>query len=96
LAELEEKGIGSISRYRSRSVEEFSLAPIHPSLWLPSLVLHYEIIIKREHCSIYYNGIFEAHYPLVNELYVLDPEDKYVCNINMKRARLNNLNSTFI
>jgi hypothetical protein len=56
----------------------------------------YEIIIKNNHCSIYYNGIFYAHCPLVNGLYVLDLEDKSVCNINTKRARLNNLNPTFI
>jgi hypothetical protein len=32
----------------------------------------------------------------VNRLYVLDLEDKSVCNINMKRAQLNDLNTTFI
>jgi hypothetical protein len=46
----------------------------------------YEIIIKNKHCSIYYNGIFYAHCPLVNGLYVLDLEDKTICNINTKRA----------
>jgi hypothetical protein len=56
----------------------------------------YEIIIKNKHCSIYYNGIFYAHCPLVNGLYFLDLEDKSVCNINAKRARLNDLNPTFI
>jgi hypothetical protein len=56
----------------------------------------YEIIIKNKHYSIYYNGIFYAHCPLVNGLYVLDLEDKSVCNINVKRAQLNNLNPTFI
>jgi hypothetical protein len=56
----------------------------------------YEIIIKNKGCSIYYNGIFYAHCPMVNGLYVLDLEDKFVCNINTKRARLNNLNPTFI
>jgi hypothetical protein len=56
----------------------------------------YEIIIKNNRCSIYYNGIFYAHCPLVNGLYVLNLEDKSVCNINTKRARLNDLNSTFI
>jgi hypothetical protein len=56
----------------------------------------YEVIIKNKHCSIYYNGIFYAHRPLVNGLYVLDIEDKFVCNINAKRARLYNLNPTFI
>jgi hypothetical protein len=56
----------------------------------------YEIIIKNKCCSIYYNDIFYVHYPLVNGLYVLNLEDKSVCNINIKRARLNDLNSTFI
>jgi hypothetical protein len=56
----------------------------------------YKIIIKNKQCSIYYNVIFYAHCPMVNGLYVLDLEDKFVCNINMKRARLNDLNPTFI
>jgi hypothetical protein len=46
----------------------------------------YEIIISNKHCSIYYNSNFYAHCPLVNGLYVLDLEDKSVCNINTKRA----------
>jgi hypothetical protein len=33
---------------------------------------------------------------MVNGLYFLDLEDNFVCNINMKRARLNDLNRTFI
>jgi hypothetical protein len=56
----------------------------------------YEIVIKNKCCSIYYNVIFYAHCPLVNGLYILDLEDKSVCNINAKRARLNDLNLTFI
>jgi hypothetical protein len=56
----------------------------------------YEIIIKNKRCSIYYNGIFYAHCPLVNRLYVLDLEGKFVYNINAKRARLNDLNPNFI
>jgi hypothetical protein len=56
----------------------------------------YEIIIKNKCCSIYYNGIFYAHCPLVNGLYVLDLKDKSICNINVKRDRLNDLNLTFI
>jgi hypothetical protein len=56
----------------------------------------YEIIIKNKHCSIYYNDIFYTYCPLVNELYVLDLGDKSACNINAKRARLNDLNPTFI
>jgi hypothetical protein len=46
----------------------------------------YEIIIKYKCCSIYYNGIFYAHCPLVDGLYVLDLEDKSICNTNMKRV----------
>jgi hypothetical protein len=56
----------------------------------------YKIIIKNKRCLNYYNGIFYAHCLLVNELYVLDLEDKSVCNINTKMARLNDLNRTFI
>jgi hypothetical protein len=56
----------------------------------------YEIIIKNKCCLIYYNGIFYAHYPLVNGLYVLDLEGKSIYNINAKRARLNDLNPAFI
>jgi hypothetical protein len=56
----------------------------------------FEIIIKNKCCSIYYNGIFHAHCLLVNGLYVLDLENKSVCNINMKQALLNDLNPTFI
>jgi hypothetical protein len=55
----------------------------------------YEIIIKNKCCSIY-NAIFYAYCPLVNGLYVLDLENKSIYNINMKRARLNDLNPTFI
>jgi hypothetical protein len=56
----------------------------------------YHIIIKNKCCSIYRNDIFYAHCPLVNGLYVFDLEDTYIYNINMKRARLNDLNPTFI
>jgi hypothetical protein len=56
----------------------------------------YEITIKNKRCSIYYNGIFYAHCPLVNGLYIPDLEDKSVYNINAKRARPNDLNPTFI
>jgi hypothetical protein len=56
----------------------------------------YEIIIKNKCCSIYYNDIFYAHCPLVIGLNGHDPEFKSVCNINTKRARLNDLNPTFI
>jgi hypothetical protein len=56
----------------------------------------YEIIIKNMCCSIYYNGIFYAHCPFVNGLYVLDLEYKSVYNINKKMTQLNDLNPTFI
>jgi hypothetical protein len=56
----------------------------------------YEIIIKNKSCSIYYNGIFYVHCPLVNGLYILDLEDKSIYNINMKMAQLNDLNPIFI
>uniref|UniRef100_A0A0A8YXZ9 GAG-pre-integrase domain-containing protein n=1 Tax=Arundo donax TaxID=35708 RepID=A0A0A8YXZ9_ARUDO len=56
----------------------------------------YEIIIKNKCCSIYYNDMLYAYCPLVNGLYILDLEDKFVYNINAKRLRANNLNPTFI
>jgi hypothetical protein len=56
----------------------------------------YEIIIKNKCRLIYYNNIFYVHCPLMNGLYVLDLEDKSVYNINVKWARLNDLNPTFI
>jgi hypothetical protein len=56
----------------------------------------YEIVIKNNCCSIYYNDILYAHCPLVDGLYVLDLEDKPVYNINAKRLRPNDLNPTFI
>jgi hypothetical protein len=56
----------------------------------------YEITIKNKCCSIYYNDIFYANCPLVNGLYVLDLEDKSICNINAKMSQLNDLNTTFI
>jgi hypothetical protein len=56
----------------------------------------YEIIIKNKRCLIYYNSIFYAHCPLVNGLYVLNLEYKFIYNINVKRAQLNDLNPTFI
>jgi hypothetical protein len=56
----------------------------------------YDIIIKSKRCSIYYNVILYTHCPFLNGLYVLDLEDKSICNINTKRARLNDLNPIFI
>jgi hypothetical protein len=56
----------------------------------------FKIVIENKRCSIFCNGIFYAHCPLVNGLYVLDLEDKYICNINTKRLRPNDLNPTFV
>jgi hypothetical protein len=55
-----------------------------------------KIVIENKCCSIFRNGIFYAECPLVNGLYVLDLEDKSVCNINVMRLRPNDLNPTFI
>jgi hypothetical protein len=46
----------------------------------------YEIVIKNKCYLIYYNDIFLCSCPLVNGLYVLDLEDKSVCNINAKKG----------
>ena len=40
--------------------------------------------------------MFYAHFPLVNGLYVVNLEDKSICNINTKKVRPNDLNPTFI
>jgi hypothetical protein len=56
----------------------------------------YEVVIENKRCSIYYNDIFYAHFPLVKGLYVIDSENKTICNVSTKRARPNDLNSTFI
>jgi hypothetical protein len=56
----------------------------------------YEVVIENKRCSIYYNDILYAHFPLVKGLYVIDSENKTVCNVSTKRARPNDLNPTFI
>jgi hypothetical protein len=56
----------------------------------------YEIIIKNNYCLIYYNGIFYVNFPLVNELYSLDLEDKFVCNINVYNGSTKRFESAFI
>jgi hypothetical protein len=56
----------------------------------------YEIRIKNKRFSICYNDLLYGVCPLVNRLYILDLEDKDVCNINAKRLHLNDLNPTFI
>ena len=56
----------------------------------------YEIVIKNKRCSIYYKNLLYGVCPLVNVLYVLELEDKDVCNVNAKRLRPNDLNLTFI
>jgi len=56
----------------------------------------YQIVIKNKRCSIYYKDLLYGVCPLVNGLYVLELEDKDVCNINAKRLRPNDLNPTFI
>ena len=56
----------------------------------------HEIRIKDKCCSIYYKDLLYGVCPLVNGLYVLDLEDKDVCNINVKSLGPNDLNPTFI
>jgi hypothetical protein len=56
----------------------------------------YEIRIKNKCFSIYYKDLIYGVCPLVNGLYVLDLQDKYVYNIIAKRLRPNDLNLTFI
>jgi hypothetical protein len=56
----------------------------------------FKTVIENKRCPIFCNGIFYAHCPFVNGLYVIHLEDKSICNINTKRLRPNDLNPTFI
>ena len=56
-------------------------------------------IIKNNTCSIYYGDIFYGDAHLSNGLYILNhdnPNEKSIYNINTKRFRSNDLNTTYI
>ena len=56
----------------------------------------YEFIIKNNGCSIFLNEMLYGYAPVLNGLYILNLDDAPIYNINAKRLRPNNLNSTFI
>jgi hypothetical protein len=48
-------------------------------------------------CSIYMNNIFYSHAPIVDGLFIMNLEsDKNVYNINAKRQKTNDTNSTYL
>ena len=59
----------------------------------------FSFIIKNNTCSIYYYGIFCGDAHLSNGLYILNhdnPNAKSIYNINTKRFRSNDLNTTYL
>jgi hypothetical protein len=40
------------------------------------------------------NDIFMAFMPIVNGLFILNPDESYVCNVSAKRPQLNDLSPT--
>jgi hypothetical protein len=56
----------------------------------------YGFISVDNGCLVYYNDIFYFHAPMMNGLYIVNLDGCSVYNINAKRQRPNDLNSTFI
>ena len=59
----------------------------------------FSFIIKNNTCSIYYGDIFYEDAYLSNGLYILNhdnPNAKSIYNINTKRFRFNDLNTTYL
>ena len=56
----------------------------------------YKFIIENNGCSVYLNEMFYGYAPVLNGLYILNLDDAPVYNINAKRLRPNDMNSTFI
>ena len=59
----------------------------------------FSFIIKKNTCSIYYDDIFYGDAHLSNGLYILNldnPNVKSIYNINTKRFRSNDLNTTYL
>ena len=53
---------------------------------------------KNNGCSIYMSNIFYGHAPIVDGLFLmnLDSSDTHVHNINAKRCKMNDDNSTYL
>ena len=59
----------------------------------------FEFIIKNNKCNIYHNNIFYRYAPLTIGLYALnveDTSDKSIYNIETKKFKSNNLNTTYL
>lgn len=56
----------------------------------------YKFIIEDNGYFIFLNKMFYGYAPVVNGLFILNFNDAPVYNINAKRLRLNDMNSTFI
>ncbi|KAL4272700.1 hypothetical protein GQ457_13G015990 [Hibiscus cannabinus] len=55
----------------------------------------FEIIIKNNSCSFYYDNIFYGSAQLINGLYILNQENM-IFNINTKRLKTNDSNQTYL
>ena len=59
----------------------------------------FEFIIRNNKCSIYHDDVFYGYAPRTHGLYVLDIEDtneKSIYNINTKKFKSNDLNTTYL
>ena len=59
----------------------------------------FEFIIRNNKCSIYHDNIFYGYAPQTHGLYVLDFEDtneKSIYNINIKKFKSNDLNTSYL
>jgi hypothetical protein len=57
----------------------------------------YSLKSKNNGCSIYTNNIFYVHAPIIDGLFIMNLEsDKNVYNINAKRRKTNDMNSTYL
>src|SRR3954462_9101935 len=55
----------------------------------------YKFIIKYNGCSLYLNNMFYGLAPVVNGLFILNLEGESIYNINVKRLKPNDLNTTY-
>ena len=59
----------------------------------------FEFIIRNNKCNIYHNNIFYGYAPRTSGLYVLNIEDtseKSIYNIESKKIKSNDLNTTYL
>jgi hypothetical protein len=57
----------------------------------------YSFKFENNCCSIYMNNIFYGHAPIIDELFIMNLEsERNVYNINAKRQKTNDMNSTYL